>query len=87
MFCLLLTILFKAVLSLGLSACGASGGTTLGGAAQADAPSTGSEENVVLDPAFQNEVHVTSDEPYVMSGDQTYWVEDKVLHNGYMMPL
>lgn len=41
----------------------------------------------IVDPAIANEVHVTSDEPYVMSGDQTYWVEDKVLNNGYTMPV
>ena len=52
---------------------------------------TSSEENgvqnVVVDPALENEVKVTSDEPYVMSGDQTYFIEDKVLNNGYTMPV
>ena len=41
----------------------------------------------IQDPALQNEVKVVSEEPYVMSGDQTYFVEDKVLNNGYAMPV
>ena len=41
----------------------------------------------IVDPAIGNEVHVTSDTPYVMSGDQTCFVPDKVLSSGYTMPV
>ena len=41
----------------------------------------------MVDPALENEVKVTSEEPYVMSGDQTYFIEDKELNNGYKMPV
>lgn len=41
----------------------------------------------IVDPALANEVHLTSDTPYIMSGDQTYFVEDKVLNNGLTMPV
>ena len=41
----------------------------------------------MVDPALENEVKVTSAEPYVMSGDQTYFIEDKELNNGYKMPV
>lgn len=50
-------------------------------------PEENGAENVVVDPALENEVKVSSDEPYVMSGDQTYFIEDKVLNNGYSMPV
>ncbi len=69
-------------------------GTETGSEGTADPPldtETGAEgneaENVVVDPALENEVKVSSDEPYVMSGDQTYFIEDKVLNNGYTMPV
>ncbi len=41
----------------------------------------------IVDPGIANEVKVESDKPYVMSGDTTYFVEDKVLNNGYTMPV
>ena len=69
-------------------------GTETGSEGTADPPldtETGAEGNeagnVVVDPALENEVKVSSDEPYVMSGDQTYFIEDKVLNNGYTMPV
>lgn len=69
-------------------------GTETGLEGTADPPldtETGAEGNeagnVVVDPALENEVKVSSDEPYVMSGDQTYFIEDKVLNNGYTMPV
>ncbi len=51
-----------------------------------ETPAEGASGGIV-DPAIQNEVHVVSDTPYVMSGDQSFWVEDKVLNNGYTMPV
>lgn len=44
-------------------------------------------EGGIVDPAIGNEAHVISDTPYVMSGDQTYFVADKVLSSGYTMPV
>ena len=44
-------------------------------------------EGGIIDPAIGNEVHVISETPYVMSGDQTYFVPDKVLSSGYTMPV
>ena len=46
-------------------------------AAESAEPANSTESSsVIVDPAIANEVHVTSDEPYVMSGDQSYFVED-----------
>ncbi len=44
-------------------------------------------EGGIVDPAIGNEVHVVSDMSYVMSGDQTKFVPDKVLSSGYTMPV
>lgn len=41
----------------------------------------------INDPGLDNEVKVDSNGPYISSGDQTYFVEDKVLNNGYTMPV
>lgn len=41
----------------------------------------------IVDPAIGNEVHVVSDTPYVMSGDQSLFVPDKELSSGYTMPV
>lgn len=50
-------------------------------------PAAFAEGSQIVDPAIGNEVHVISDTPYVMSGDQTYFVPDKVLSSGYTMPV
>lgn len=50
-------------------------------------PAAFAEGRQIVDPAIGNEVHVISDTPYVMSGDQTYFVPDKVLSSGYTMPV
>ena len=50
-------------------------------------PAAFAEGSQSVDPAIGNEVHVISDTPYVMSGDQTYFVPDKVLSSGYTMPV
>ena len=50
-------------------------------------PAAFAEGSQIVDPAIGNEVHVISDTPYVMSGDQTYFVADKVLSSGYTMPV
>ena len=50
-------------------------------------PAAFAEGSQIVDPAIGNEVHVVSDTPYVMSGDQTYFVPDKVLSSGYTMPV
>ncbi len=90
MISLLLTITLSSLL---LAGCGSTGQPT--GAAESvpdtagagAEPEEGEAENVVVDPALENEVKVTSEEPYVMSGDQTYFIEDKELNNGYKMPV
>lgn len=90
MISLLLAITLSSIL---LAGCGSTGQPT--GAAESvpdtagagAEPEEGEAENVVVDPALENEVKVTSDEPYVMSGDQTYFIEDKELNNGYKMPV
>ena len=50
-------------------------------------PAALAEGSQIVDPAIGNEVHVVSDTPYVMSGDQTYFISDKVLSSGYTMPV
>lgn len=45
------------------------------------------QEGAINDPGLDNEVKVDSNGPYISSGDQTYFVEDKVLNNGYTMPV
>lgn len=44
-------------------------------------------EDGIVDPAIGNEIHIVSDTPYVMSGDQSCFVPDKVLSSGYTMPV
>ena len=90
MISLLLTITLSCIL---LAGCSSTGQPTGAAESVPDTAETGTEpegdeaENVVVDPALENEVKVTSAEPYVMSGDQTYFIEDKELNNGYKMPV
>lgn len=50
-------------------------------------PAAFAEGSQIVDPAIGNEVHVVSDTPYVMSGDQTHMIPDKTLSSGYTMPV
>ena len=50
-------------------------------------PGVFAKASQIVDPAISNEVHVVSDTPYVMSGNQTYFVADKILSSGYSMPV
>ena len=50
-------------------------------------PAAFAEGSPIVDPAIGNEVHVVSDTPYVMSGDQTHMIPDKTLSSGYTMPV
>ena len=48
---------------------------------------TEAHASAIVDPAIGNEIHVVSDKPYIMSGDQSLFVPDKVLSSGYTMPV
>ena len=90
MISLLLTITLSCILLAGCGSTGQPAGAAESAPDTAEAgtePEEGEAENVVVDPALENEVKVTSDEPYVMSGDQTYFIENKELNNGYKMPV